>query len=631
MQAALAGGYDAFVTKLSPSGTALVYSTYLGGSSNDEGYGIAVDSAGSAYVTGQTFSSNFPTASPLQAANAGEYDAFVAKLNPAGSALVYSTYLGGSAFDSGSGIAVDSAGSAYVTGQTNSSNFPTASPLQAANAGGSDAFVAKLNPAGSALVYSTYLGGSSKDFGNGIAVDSAGSASIVGSTSSTNFPTAVPLQAANASASGDNAFVAKLNPAGSALIYSTYLGGSNYDDGNGIAVDAAGSAYVTGYTGSTNFPTASPLQAHNAGPEGTDEAFVAKLSPLGASLVYSTYLGGSVGNSGRGIAVDSAGNAYVTGGTGATDFPTVSPPQAANGGGYDAFVAKIATHLWQGTDVAVGSDNRSRLLWGTADGRGDVWAVTGANNPTPGPSFGPVAGWSVKAVASGSSDGLTHLLWTAPGGNAALWLLRSDGSLQSSAVFGPVGAAWQAQDVAVGSDNKTYILWFNSTFGKMVVWTVSSDFTVSGGPFYGPGGGWSAVRLDAGGDGLLRVLWTNTNGTAAVWTLDDSGVFQSQGIYGPISGWTAVDVTVGSDNLTRILWANASANAAAIWKLYSSLGVSSTSVYGGASLPGWQVEALDAGSDGLLRVEWNRADGTAALWLVNADGTFNSAGAFGPF
>src|SRR6266571_2575725 len=253
----------------------LVYSTYLGGSGTDFGLGIAVDAAGSAYVTGATSSTNFPTASPLQAANGGGFDAFVSKLNAAGSGLVSSTYLGGSGGDGGSGIAVDAAGSAYVTGDTDSPNFPTASPLQAANGGGNDVFVSKLDAAGSALLYSTYLGRSGGDGGSGIAVDAAGSAYVTGQTDSPNFPTANPLQAANGG--GDDAFVSKLNSTGSALLYSTYLGGSGGDYGLSIVVDAAGSAYVAGLTDSPNFPTASPLQAANG---GGGDAFVAKIAQV---------------------------------------------------------------------------------------------------------------------------------------------------------------------------------------------------------------------------------------------------------------------------------------------------------------------------------------------------------------
>ena len=216
-----------------------MYSTYLGGSSGEFGVGIAVDGGGNAYVTGETFSTDFPTASPLQATNEGDNDAFVAKLNPAGSALVYSTYLGGSDFDEVSDITVDGSGHAYVNGGTRSTNFPTASPIQATLAGGGDAFVSKFNPAGSALVYSTYLGGSSEDYEGGIAVDGSENAYVTGTTASADFPTAGPFQAANAG--GNDAFVSKFNPAGSAFVYSTYLGGDGaFDFGADIAVDGGG-------------------------------------------------------------------------------------------------------------------------------------------------------------------------------------------------------------------------------------------------------------------------------------------------------------------------------------------------------------------------------------------------------
>jgi hypothetical protein len=349
---------NAFVAKLNAAGNALVYSTYLGGSGGDVGYGIAVDGAGNAYVTGSAFSTDFPTANPLQASNHNAHgvgNAFVAKLNAAGSALVYATYLGGSggstggmspifSGDTGNGIAVDGAGNAYVTGETNSTNFPTtAGAFQTALNGFGDAFVTKLNVAGNALVYSTYLGGSrfGGESGNGIAVDGAGNAYVTGLTTSTDFPTQNALQTQNR-AGGSTAFVAKLNAAGSALVYSTYLGGSGGESGNGIAVDGAGNAYVTGDTGSTDFPTASPVQATNHNAHGVGNAFVAKLNAAGSALVYSTYLGGSGGDAGAGIAVDGFGNAYVTGTTRSTDFPTANPFQAAFGGGTeDAFVAKL--------------------------------------------------------------------------------------------------------------------------------------------------------------------------------------------------------------------------------------------------------------------------------------------------
>ena len=335
------GDFDAFVTKLSPTGSALVYSTYLGGTSQDEGWSIAVDSAGYAYVTGGTDSTDFPTVNPLQPTSGGQTDGFVAKINPTGSALVYSTYLGGSTVDTGTGIAIDSSGDTYVTGLTGSANFPTKNALQPAFGGAYDAFVTEINPAGTALVYSTYLGGAGEDFGNGIAVDSAGNAYVTGETVSTNFPTMNPLQP-TFGGGYDDAFVTKINPGGSALVYSTYLGGSSYDEGYGIAVDSAGNAYVTGNTNSPNFPTASPL--HKRG--GGYDAFVAKINVEGSALVYSTYLGGAGSDYGFGIAVDNAGNAYVTGDTSSralAPFPTTPGAfqTTYGGGGDDAFVAKI--------------------------------------------------------------------------------------------------------------------------------------------------------------------------------------------------------------------------------------------------------------------------------------------------
>jgi hypothetical protein len=342
---------NTFVAKLNAGGSALVYSTYLGGSVIDYGYGIALDSSGDAYVAGYTTSPDFPTANPLQAdlAGTGTSDAYVAELNPAGSALVYSTFLGGSSWDYATSIAVDSSGNAYVTGLTLSTDFPTVNPIQATNGGYYDAFISKLNAGGSALVYSTYLGGAYYDYGMGIAVDSSGNAYVAGWTESTNFPTMNPLQAtnkANAAQYNQTAFVAKLNAAGSALDYSTYLGGSRFDVGEGIAVDSSGDAYVTGYTASINFPTANPIQAscdNCLSPNFYTDAFVAVLNPPGSALVYSTYLGGSNDDYGRGIAVDSSGNAYVTGITDSTNFPTVNPLQATLSGGIDddVFVAKI--------------------------------------------------------------------------------------------------------------------------------------------------------------------------------------------------------------------------------------------------------------------------------------------------
>ena len=256
--------------------------------------------------------------------NLFETDAFVAKLNSSGSDLLFSTYLGGSGDEIGNGIAVDSSGNIYVAGNTKSRNFPTQNALQPAppslTDSGGNAFVTKINPAAPSYVFSTYLGGGDRDEANAVAVDSAGNVYVTGNTVSSNFPIANAFQANLGDTFIGDVFVTKLTSSGS-LSYSTYLGGDTLDNGFGIAVDVSGNAYITGVTHSANFPTANPIQAVKG--EINNDAFVTKLNSQGAALVYSTYLGGQAGDTGRGIAVDSNGNAYVTGFTNALDFPIV--------------------------------------------------------------------------------------------------------------------------------------------------------------------------------------------------------------------------------------------------------------------------------------------------------------------
>lgn len=317
------------------------YSTYLGGTGNDQGFAIAVDSAGNAYVTGTTGSSNFPTTlGAFQTTLAGSSNAFVTKLNSSGSALIFSTYLGGNGDDQGNGIALDSSGNSYIVGQTSSTNFPTTvGAFQTVNNDVVNAFITKLNSTGSALIYSTYLGGSSGDFGLGIAVDASGNAYVTGQAASANFPVTVgAFQTVKAGTI--DAFVTKINPTGTALVYSTFLGGSGNDNGFGIAVDSCGNAYVTGITLSTDFPvTAGAFQTTRA---GSSDAFVTKLNTSGSALIYSTYLGGTLGDLGRGIAVNSNGNAYVAGSTSSADFPvTAGAFQTTFAGLLDAFITEL--------------------------------------------------------------------------------------------------------------------------------------------------------------------------------------------------------------------------------------------------------------------------------------------------
>jgi hypothetical protein len=353
---------NAFVSKFNSSGTALIYSTYLGGSGNsgfngDAATAIALDSTGNAYVAGYTNSTNFPTVNPFQAVNnAAPNDgsnAFLVKLNAAGNALAYATYFGGSGRahqayvtgDSATALAVDGAGAAYVTGRATSMDLPTLMPFQATNKAtspdGTTAFVAKFDSSGSSLVYSTYLGGSTSlngigDLANAIAVDGEGNAYVAGATSAIDFPTIAAAQTLNRAVGVENggvgnAFVAKFNASGSALLFSTYLGGSVNDSVLAVAVDAEGDSYVTGYTQSGDFPTLNAWQTTKKAGGVDSNAFVTKFNANGG-MAYSTYLGGSTNDEANALAVDAGGDVYVAGSTFSSNFPVVNALQSTNNG-----------------------------------------------------------------------------------------------------------------------------------------------------------------------------------------------------------------------------------------------------------------------------------------------------------
>jgi len=351
-QTVLNGAYDAFVTKLDPSGSALAYSTYLGGTLGDEGRGIDVDAAGNAYVGGATFSNNaglFPAGS-IQLNNNGGQDGFVTVVNTAGTGLVYSTYLGGSNADEVNGLALDASNNAYVTGQTDSDPaaivpFPvTAGTFQPAFGGVVDAFLVKINSTGTPpFVYSSYFGGSMTDIGRDIHVDAAGNAYVTGSTLSNDF-IVTPGAYQNANNGGQDAFVLQVNSNGNSRLYSSYLGGGNNDTGFGVAVGPSGNIYASGVTQSGNFPVEDPIPG-NENLKGAFDCFVARFDPAqngSASLVYSTYLGGSTEDACTDAGTDAEENVYVAGLTqDLGNFPTVRAYQSAHGGVRDAFVSRI--------------------------------------------------------------------------------------------------------------------------------------------------------------------------------------------------------------------------------------------------------------------------------------------------
>jgi hypothetical protein len=337
------GTIDALVIKLDPSGSALRYATFLGGSGPDRACGIAVDEAGHAFVTGRTRSTDFPvTTGALDTSQNGDYDLFVAKLDPMGGRLVYATFVGGCRYDNGQSIALDRSGHAYVTGVTRSPDFPTTSGTFSPafhDSREADAFVAKLDPAGGALEYATFLGGEDEDWGMDVAVDAAGHAYVGLLTSSGDFP--VTEGAFDATCDGlSDAAVVKLNPSGSFLLYATFLGGERQDWCQSIAVDDSGHAFLTGVTHSGDFP--SMEGAFDASHNGRGDAFVVKMNPVGSRLLYSTLLGGTDDERGTDIAVDVSGCAYLSGITRSVNFPTTSGAfDTSYNGKADAFMARL--------------------------------------------------------------------------------------------------------------------------------------------------------------------------------------------------------------------------------------------------------------------------------------------------
>jgi hypothetical protein len=346
-----AGGGDAFLAKLTADGSALIWSTYLGGSASESGRSVAVDAQDDVYLSGLTWSTDFHGLRGFQNAfGGGAFDSYVAKFAGDTGALAFISLLGGSGEDWQAGLAVDSSGRAYLSGFTNSTDFPTAAPLQAQSAGGIDAYVARFSANGRALSYSTYLGGPGRDQALAIAVDADNIAYIGGSSDAAGFPQVSPLAGFHAPAAGGfpqkDAIIASLARDGSALRFSTYLGGALGDEVSGIALDAADNVYVTGTTSSPDFPSVNPFQDFNPSYGGTYEAFVAKLPKDGRALLFASPLGGQGYDFADAIAVDRDANLVVVGRS-SGGFPVVNALYPRVKRNDDAFVARIS----QGADA----------------------------------------------------------------------------------------------------------------------------------------------------------------------------------------------------------------------------------------------------------------------------------------
>lgn len=511
-QAVNRGGVDAFIVKLSPSGNNLLYATYIGGNGEDRAAGIAVDGSGQAHVVGSTGSANFPLQAAGRSSFVGGREAFALKLNANGSALVYSTFLGGANWEAGAAVAVDGAGFAYVAGVTLSADFAVQNPVQAVIGGMRDVFVVKLDAAGS-RVFSTFLGGSQDEHVGGLATDGTGVVYLAGGTFSTNFPVAAATQSLNAG--GQDAFVAKIRTTATPqLLYSTYLGGSGGsaaapEQANAITIDASGNAYVAGVASSADFPVTAGALQPNAG--GGRDVFIAKFNASGTARLYSTYLGWTGFDWASGIAVDAAGNAYVTGYTSSVGFANIGGVQSGFRGLYDAFVSKL--------NPAGNALSFSTLYGGAGADQANAIAVDGNGNIFLG---GQTASYDFPVVSalqpsnlSGNTGWLARLGETpppsqVPAADSADVTLGPGGAATVVARFSHPGGAAALTSVAVllsRTASVDFACLITYTPGTNTL-TLAGNVAASGGTSISPGSGSaqnSQCQLNGAGSGATLV------------------------------------------------------------------------------------------------------------------------------
>jgi hypothetical protein len=658
---------DAFVTKLNPAGSAVLYSTFLGGNNAETAYGIAVDGAGAAYLTGSTLSSDFPLVAPLQGwGGVFQTDAFVTKVAPDGSRFVYSTYLGGSGLlkdDLGYAIAVDANGAAYVTGATNADNFPVVNALQptpgfdsaALAACGSfggdpnkcvDAFLAKLNPGGTSVAFATYLGGTYEDRGKAIALEPAGAIAIAGFTSSPNFPVVNALFGTIASPPPcplcrgvPDGFVTRISLDGQSILYSTYLGGNGSDMATAIGRDAAGNLYVAGQTQSGNFPTAAPVQPTL---QGAQDAFVARLGATGQPLVFSTFLGGTTSDDAKTLAVDALGSVWVTGTTFSADFPTLNPLKASLGGGADAYVSRLVnTDLW----AADASARRPRLGTATATVRVSLPAAltqqvtvdyaTADDSALAGAEYLAVSG--TLTFPPGTTSQLVNVtVNAAPLGAPKRFFVNLVNP--TNATLGKAKAAVTILDLVPSSDldgdGRGDILWRavgGPATGALYVWLMNGT-AIKSSTYLDPiSTAWAIQGLgDFNGDGKGDILWREAaSGGTYIWMMNGSTVIAGTGFTNHQADnlWRIVGIgDLNGDGKSDILWRNVGGPDYGAMYVWLMDGTTRTGTYLDPISTDWEVQRLgDFNGDGKADVLW-RENGTGRTYIWMMDGPVVVAG-----
>jgi hypothetical protein len=579
------GNGDAFVSVVNPSG-ALVFSRLMGGSGFDGGYGIAVDPNHNFYVTGEA-GGGFPTTAgavfpyQLGASGGANQDAFVAKLNT-GAGLVYSTYLGGSGYDGGSAITVDASGRAYVTGATDSFNFPLYHPFDTIGPG---VFVTGLSAAGDSLLFSTYLGGSgdfSADTRAIVRHPATGDLTVLGQTGANNFPLVNPIQGY---AGGYDVFLTRIGVAIGAsgaqfpyVAFSTYLGGSGDDYAGGLALNALGGSgaassdyWLTGETHSTNFPVVAPIQATL---RGASDAFVTHI--LNDTVTFSTYIGGSGGGAGdeygNAIALGASGSVYFAGATDSTDFPLVNPYQGFRSGGSDTFVARIDPFIpvpaarrfeWS-------SDAHPDIIYrNMSTGATYVWRMVG-------PAFSSDQyvttidpSWNLIGHGDFNGDGKNDMVWRNEAtGTAYVWYMNN-GVFQSDAFLFTIDPIWKVEAVAdFNKDGKPDFLFRHQTSGVGFIWYFNDTTPVSDQFLFGIDNSWIVENVgDFNNDGYPDFFFRNTSsGVGFVWYWNGTALGGSNYMFGIDPVWEVVEIADWNlDGNVDLLFRNRDTGLVFVW------------------------------------------------------------------
>ncbi|WP_164929485.1 FG-GAP-like repeat-containing protein [Gloeobacter violaceus] len=593
------GPYDGFIFKLNAAGNGLVFSTFLGGTLEDNANGVAVGSGGGIYVTGNTGSFDFPvTDGVADTSFNGGSDLFVTRLEAAGNAIRYSTFTGGTLADSGNDIVLGASENVYVVGTTSGAGYPVIpnpGVYDVSFNGGFDVVVTRFNDVG-VRVYSTYLGGTGQDSGNAIALGSDGSVYVTGSTASPDFPTTSGAYDTSFNLLPD-AFVTRLNAGATALIYSTFLGGTLGDVGLGITLDSAGSAYLTGSTLSTNFPvTFGAYDTSYNGGTSFGDVFVSKLNVLGDRLLYSTFIGGATDDYGSSVVVGSGGRIFIAGATASTKYPTTS---GAYDTSFDAVTDVFVSRFLVPVDGDFGANDNADIVWRNfGSGANTVWGMNGTafSASVPLETVGDL-NWRIGGTDDFNADGKLDILWRNQAtGQNSVWLMDGTTRTSTATLTAVADLNWQIQGSGdYTGDGKPDILWRNFTTGANTIWKMNgTDFVESialpavSDPNWRIGG-----SADFTGDSKPDILWRNqATGANTVWTMDGTAFVASV----TLSAVADLNWRIGGtadynrDGKPDILWRNYATGANSIWIMNGTTFVSSVALQAVSDLK-WEIQA----------------------------------------